>query len=455
MRVCAVHRDENDGEFRCPISHLTSTMKHPFQILISDKAGNHLFVAVKNNIYVYRISDGTLAGSWSDSVDLQSVQEKKFKEKREQAEAKGEATIDDGDVEQPAKKAKTNKKEPKVPVPGPGAPTIYNYIRSLTLSRDEKFVIGTTDSDKAAVIFQLDFSQDNCLSLIKRQVFPKRPCAVSTTIDDATLVVADKFGDVYSIPIDGAEPQDEKALVPILGHVSMLSDVLVAEHDNKQFVLTGDRDEHIKITNYPKSYVVKHWLFGHHEFVSCLHICDFDNSLLISGGGDDYLVLWKWFTTEKLARIDLRELVQPFLTQEHLPPARFLAEDSPMEISVTKVATCTVNNIHLIVVLCENTKCLLTFELQKDYTVKHKQTLTTENALVDFTIVNDSIFTAIDIESDDKLLEIFKFNAVSNLEQIDSDVTKKISASSNCEVEARTDFYPLYYISSLRKRSEH
>lgn len=430
-------------------------MKHPFQILISDRAGNHLFAAVKNNLYVYRASDGALVGSWVDTVDLQSVQEKKFKEKREQAAAKIEAVETNEDAEQPTKKAKTNKKEPKVPVPGPGAPTIYNYIRSLTLSRNEKFVIGTTDSDKAAVIFRLDFSEENCLAMIKRQVFPKRPCAVSTTIDDATLVVADKFGDVYSIPIDGAEPEEEKALVPILGHVSMLSDVLVAEHDNKQFVLTGDRDEHIKISNYPKSYVVKHWLFGHHEFVSCLHICDFDRSLLISGGGDDYLMVWKWFTAEKIAQIDLRELVQPYLNEEHLPPARFLTDESPMEISVTKVSTCTINNVRLILVLCENTKCLLTFELLDDFTVKHKQTLATEKPLVDFTIIHDSVYTALDTESDNMLLEVFKFNTDSNLEQIDSDIAEKISSTSKCEVESRSDFYPLYYIRSLRKRSEH
>lgn len=437
-----------DGEFHFSISSLIPNMKHPFQILISDKAGDHLFAAVKNNLYVYRVSDGSLVGSWVDTVDLQSVQEKKFQEKRKEAEAKEE-------VEQPAKKAKTNKKEPKVPVPGPGAPTIYNYIRSLTLTRNEKFIIGTTDSDKAAVIFLLDFSQENCLSLVKRQVFPKRPCAVSTTIDDSTLIVADKFGDVYSIAIDGANPEDEKNLVPILGHVSMLSDVLVAEHDKKQFVLTGDRDEHIKITNFPKSYVVKHWLFGHHEFVSCLHICDFDNTLLISGGGDDYLVLWRWFTAEKLAQIDLRDLIQPFLTEEHLPPARFLAEDSPMEISVTKVATCTINNTRMIVVLCENTKCLLTFQLQDDLTVKHKQTFTTQSPLVDFTIVKDTIFAAIDTESDDCLLEMYKFNSDADLKHVDSEITKRISVSSNCEVELRSEFYPLYYISSLRKRSEH
>ena len=57
-------------------------MKHPFQILVADKNGEHLFVGVKNHVLVYRLSDGALVGSWVDTVDLQSVQEQKFKEKR-------------------------------------------------------------------------------------------------------------------------------------------------------------------------------------------------------------------------------------------------------------------------------------------------------------------------------------------------------------------------------------
>lgn len=423
-------------------------MKHPFQILVADKLGEHLFVSVKNNLLAFRLSDGALVGSWTDTVDLQSVQEKKFKAKHEEQKLKE-------DTEPASKKAKTNKKEPKVPVPGPGAPIIYNYIRSLTLTRDEKFIIGTTDSDKAAVIFKIDYTNENCLELVKRQVFPKRPCAVSTSTDDTELIVADKFGDVYSVPINGEAPADEKSLVPILGHVSMLSDVLVAEHDNKQYVLTGDRDEHIKITHFPKSYVVKHWLFGHREFVSCLQLCDFNKDILVSGGGDDYLLLWDWFKAEKIAQIELREFIQPFLNDSHYPPERFRNEGSPMEISITKVQTLTHNGAHLLAILCENTNCILTFEVKDDFSVSHKQTLATDKPLVDFAIVNGSIIAAVDTEEESALIEVYQINDDLLLEKKDTDLAKTISQASECEVESRNDFYPLYYISSLRKRSEH
>ena len=51
--------------------------------------------------------------------------------------------------------------------------------------------------------------------------------------------------------------QLQKKLVPILGHVSMLTDVLIGKFNNKEFIISTDRDEHIRISNYPKSYVIK------------------------------------------------------------------------------------------------------------------------------------------------------------------------------------------------------
>lgn len=428
-------------------------MKHPFQILIADKLGEHIFSSVKNHLMVFRVSDGKLLGSWIDHVDAQEFQEKRFRARIEEQRKKEE---EKNSEEEPAsKKTKTNKKEPKVPAPGPGAPTIYNYIRSLTLSRNEKYLIGTTDSDKAAVIFTIDYSRENCLELLKRQVFPKRPCSVLTTLDDKQVVVADKFGDVYEIDAEVTEVVAEKDLVPILGHVSMLSEVIVAEHENKLYVLTGDRDEHIKVSHYPKTYVVRNWLFGHHEFVSCLHICDFNKDILISGGGDDYLLVWNWWEKTQLSRIELRELLTPFLNDSHLPPERFLRDDSEREICISKVTTYCQDDQKVLVVLCENTKCLLTFKIEDNMNFVHKQTYIFDHPVIDFVIVSNKVLAAIDIETDDNLLQMLQFDEVCNLQTENSPLTSEITKSVECDVDNRSQFYPLYYISSLRKRSEH
>lgn len=442
-------------------------MKHPFQNIAIDKSGEHLFTSVKNTLQVFNLETGSKVGIWIDNVDINTSLKKQQEEKIKALQAKQDETTptsEDTDQETSAKKQKASTtkaiKVPKIPVPGPGAPPIYNYIRALTLSNDEKFLIATTDSDKSVIIFSINYDNENCLSLIKRQTFPKRPCAVSTSTDDKTVVVADKFGDVYKMSIDSQEPIDEKLLIPILGHVSMLSDVKIAEHKGKQFILTGDRDEHIRVSNFPKAYVAKSWLFGHREFVSSLHIPEFNLDLLISGGGDEFICLWNWYENKLLDKIQLREFIQPFLNDAHLPPERFLTETSKKEISISKILTYTNPEVneHFLIVLCENTKCIVLFEV-KDFKVEHKYTLTVKHPLVDICLQQSTglLFASKDIESDNDLLDAYQINSSSKvLENVDkSTLLNPISTANNCEVDSRDQFYPLYYINSLRKRSEH
>lgn len=428
-----------------------AAMKHPFQILIADSKGEYLFTSVKNHLIVYRIADGSQVGWWSDDVDSQSLHEQKFIKRREEQKKREEEEAKLRGEPEPKKP----KKEPKIPVPGPGAPKIYNYIRSLTLTRNEKYIIGTTDSDKAAVVFELDFKRSNCIKLVKRQVFPKRPCAVLTSLQDTSIVLGDKFGDVYEMPIDDSAAVEEKDLVPILGHVSMLSDVLVAEHEGRQYILTGDRDEHIKVTCYPESYVVKHWLFGHREFVSILHICSFDKDLLISGGGDDYLLLWKWWSNTRVGRIDLRPAMEPHLSEAHFPPDRFRDEDSVKELCISKVATFSRDGVNFILVLCENTRCILAFTLDSQFSASLKQTILADNCIVDFALAGDHIIVSLDVESDNHLLDLYMLGQNLLFEKQDTAVGDVMTGHNFSQVSQRSEFYPLYHINSLRKRSEH
>lgn len=407
-------------------------MKHPYQILATNKAGTHLFASVKNVLQVFDLTTGAKIGEWTDSIPTDQV------------------THQNSQV-----KISRKKGEPIVSQP------IYNYIRALRLSYDEKYVLGTTDSDKSVIIFLIDFTnQENCLTLIKRQPFPKRPCSLSIDDKNANIVVADKFGDVYVIPINNEEPIAQKDLTPVLGHVSMLSDVLMTKYNNKQFIITADRDEHIRVSNYPKSYVIKDWLFGHEEFVSELYIEEENPSILYSGGGDDFVCVWKWYENQLLTKVDLRSLIEPYLHDGHLPPERFLTEDSKREISVAKLLTLNTGNSHLLIVLVENTKCLLTFTISEDYTsVEHKQTIVVDNSIVDICVdpTNKRIIASLDIETQDHLLLVLSLDGTDNF-IIDSAFEPQVKAVTNanpCDVETREEFHQLYYINSLRKRSEH
>lgn len=228
----------------------------------------------------------------------------------------------------------------------------------LTVSRSKRYVVAVTD-DKCVRVFDNDHGK---LTELSQRVMPKRPCAVQITPDDSTILVGDKFGDVYSLPLLPSEDQDaasgaqegtpqpenqfkpsatnltvhskrnrdalaaqmqQKNFTPrkealkfehklLLGHVSMLTDMkfVTCQSDvqARGYIITADRDEHIRISRGPpQAHIIEGFCLGHTEFVS--KICQVgDSSLLVSGGGDAWLGVWEWWPEPKLRRrINLHE----------------------------------------------------------------------------------------------------------------------------------------------------
>jgi tRNA (guanine-N(7)-)-methyltransferase subunit TRM82 len=199
---------------------------------------------------------------------------------------------------------------------------------------------------------------------------PKRPCAIDLASRDQTIIIGDKFGDVYSLPLfpklyqENAEQtsvsaphykptatektvhsksnlrvlQEQlkqaeqggvtKSKGPIafehellLGHVSMLTDLVVASHKAEDktekartYILTADRDEHIRISRGPpQAFVTEGYCLGHREFVS--KICLLDPKNLVSGGGDDEIFLWNWLEGKLLGKFEIRNMVLQILNE--------------------------------------------------------------------------------------------------------------------------------------------
>jgi tRNA (guanine-N(7)-)-methyltransferase subunit TRM82 len=200
---------------------------------------------------------------------------------------------------------------------------------------------------------------------------PKRPCAIAFTPDETQILAADKFGDVYSLPLH-IDPEVEAAYiveqtaaaeakakdyVPAateltvhsranrkaleiqmklakenlaakpkevhsfshkleLGHVSMLTDMLVSTlrpsedvEKPRTYILTADRDEHIRVSRGPpQAHIIEGYCLGHHEFVNKL--CLVEPGLLVSGGGDSEIIVWEWLEQKLLNRIDLLDVVK-------------------------------------------------------------------------------------------------------------------------------------------------
>lgn len=194
---------------------------------------------------------------------------------------------------------------------------------------------------------------------------PKRLSAVAFTPDQQIILCADKHGDAYSLPLipgdyiksridetrkslaateltvhskknlrslehqklmknqkkQGAALSNEEKNVlnfehqNILGHVSVLTDLLSVSVGGCNYILTADRDEHIRVSRgYPQAHVIEQFCLGHTSFISKICAPGWAPELLVSGGGDGELLLWDWRQGNILQRIALGEILETEVT---------------------------------------------------------------------------------------------------------------------------------------------
>lgn len=104
----------------------------------------------------------------------------------------------------------------------------------------------------------------------------------------------------------------------LLGHVSLLLDVVPitlevelssGEKKKRTWIVSADKDEHIRVTRYPQSYIIEGFCLEHTSYVAKLLAPSWDKKTLISGGGDDYLIKWDWQAGVVEQKLDLKEHV--------------------------------------------------------------------------------------------------------------------------------------------------
>ncbi|CCH58211.1 hypothetical protein TBLA_0A04150 [Henningerozyma blattae CBS 6284] len=453
------------------------TITHPIQTILSRSDGKLFFIVVKNMILALKTTDNknySICGKWVDDLDRTPfLKQNVLKEQARQIAANEEAGI--------SKKIKKNdgasspasiiKKEAKVPVPGSGAPQIYLQIRNLALSRDETKLYACTDSDKAIVVFKIDLTtNENCLELVKRQPYPKRPNAITSTLDSKSIVMADKFGDVYDMPLEGDVVDNVEELNPILGHVSMLTNVLASQDSNgKNYIITSDRDEHIKISHYPQTFIVNKWLFGHEEFVSSLVIPDYKTNLLFSAGGDHSIFSWDWEKGTLLDKFEYSQTIKPYLTDRHLAPERFQNEtNDSIEYAVVNITT--FKNLPYLAFFVEATPLLIILKVQNDGKLSFFQDIKMSNNIISlssvYTTKNIPTF-AVTLDATEQagmptLVELAEFDEANSRFIISKDVCGPLNNfiidtlkdDKIAQVE-KSSIFPLYTVINLKKHGEH
>jgi tRNA (guanine-N(7)-)-methyltransferase subunit TRM82 len=210
---------------------------------------------------------------------------------------------------------------------------------------------------------------------------PKRPVSVAVS-PDAQIICADKFGDVYAMPLlysasTAVPPQTSSASsspapssapkapkkvaasaltvhsqrnlralqqqqrlesenahlaagggekgradapefehMLLLGHVSMLTSLAFGEREGRRYIITSDRDEHIRVSRYiPQAHVIEGFCLGHRDFISSIEIPCTRSDVLVSGGGDDEVFVWDWHAGELLSRTSLLKLAREIVPE--------------------------------------------------------------------------------------------------------------------------------------------
>ncbi|KAI4673265.1 uncharacterized protein J4E88_008877 [Alternaria novae-zelandiae] len=261
---------------------------------------------------------------------------------------------------------------------------------SLILSNDGQYLVGITGEDKCVRVFQIDAQSQ--------------------------LHQLNKFGDVYALPLlpspdddkveelpeaPATEEADEKEWIPsattltvhsgrnrktleeqlkrkakgpakpketmrfkhelLLGHVSMLTDVVYSQVDRRGYIMTADRDEHIRISRGPpQAHIIEGFCFGHEAFVS--RLCLTQSGLLVSGGGDDHLFVWDWQNYLLKEKLAIRDLAFTYLQERGIIPAG-------VDLATYKIAVSGIWNLpnkdgaETVVVACEGVPALFSLKI--------------------------------------------------------------------------------------------
>jgi tRNA (guanine-N(7)-)-methyltransferase subunit TRM82 len=282
---------------------------------------------------------------------------------------------------------------------------------------------------------------------------PKRLCSIALTPDEHTIIAADKFGDVYSLPLhpsgdyiaqqhsvaasNGAfqasateytvhtkgnlealkQQREQKKVNPrkegpdfehklLLGHVSLLTGVAIGavEVASKQrhFILTSDRDEHIRVSRYPQAHIIHGYCLGFREFVSHICILPWAPHLMVVGSGEPSLRVFDWQRCQLVSEVvfdgHLQDTIRDTLADSNGERAlEKLAVSGiwPVNVDRTDKHSTSEDDMAMILVALEGLPMLFSFRFKDGGHLKHHQTVQLSGNALDVAIVSGARISAL------------------------------------------------------------
>lgn len=208
-------------------------------------------------------------------------------------------------------------------------PVASNRILQAAISPDGLLLAVTTADEKCLHLYQLtakhirndeddedddedDLHQHPFAILLSSRPLSRTSNALCFSNNSKQLFVADKTGDCFAYACVVADADAVVAVADplqaagecVLSHLSMVLGVL--QSPCGRFVLSCDRDEKIRCTNFPRTTVVESYCLGHTEYVAGIRFLpSHPDQLLVSVSGDRTLRLWNYLDGRQLLQYEL------------------------------------------------------------------------------------------------------------------------------------------------------
>ncbi|KAH8235479.1 hypothetical protein KR032_001274, partial [Drosophila birchii] len=180
-------------------------------------------------------------------------------------------------------------------------------VQNVSYSPDRQLLAVTTSgAQKALLLYR---ARPEHARLLSARPLARAASALRFCSDSSSVLVTDKTGDCYQY--DCVEVEAAPRL--LLGHLSVVYDILWSE--DQQHIITCDRDDKIRVTNYPATFDIHSYCLGHREFVSGLALLT--DRHIVSASGDKTLRIWNFIEGKELlvhelpapaVRMQVREL---------------------------------------------------------------------------------------------------------------------------------------------------
>lgn len=199
----------------------------------------------------------------------------------------------------------------------------YHMITSVTFSEDGGYFAVCTNRK------QLCLYETRDSRLLSNRTLARAASRVRFSPNN-DIVVADKAGDVYLFST--SSPTESGA--PILGHLSMLLDVLITE--DTKYILTTDRDEKIRVSMFTNCYNIMSYCLGHTKFVTNISELPHKKSILISSGGDGVFKLWDYKRGTELMSVNFCDKIPKYDVEKFNQDLRDCNYDESVDILPVK-----------------------------------------------------------------------------------------------------------------------